>query len=386
MGSPNWRSALLCVAFVACAPPSDDSVGDGSGEPAEDERPIVEAVTLDTTSFDEFIELVGETSAIRAASVTPATPGRILSLDLTEGEPVEEGTTVLRVDASVDAAQVDQLRAQLRAIETDIERAERLVSRGIGTRAELETLEAQRDVLEQSVRQVRTGIGLSTTRAPISGIVVDTYAEPGEYASPGQPVARILDLDTIVVEVGLPERDIVHVHEGMDVDVHVLATDQWRRGTLERIGEEANRSNRRFPLEVHVDNTDSDLRAGMRARVVIPRASYDGVVVVPRDAVLQGLDGEEVFVVATDDEAGTVAERRRLHTRADRAGYVLVHDGVSAGEQLIVRGHRGVVNAEPIRVIDSGACCDERFTRQVAGTSDSRDGDAPMPPETGGAE
>lgn len=386
MGSPNWRGALLCVALVACAPPASEDAGEGSGEAVEDERPIVEAVTLDTTQFEEFIELVGETSAVRAASVTPATPGRILSLDLVEGEPIEEGTTVLRVDASVDAAQVDQLRAQLRAVETEIERAERLVSRGIGTQAELDGLESQRDVLEQSIRQVRTGIGLSTTRAPISGIVVQTMAEPGEYASPGQPVARILDLDTIVVEVGLPERDIAYVREGMPVDVRIEATGRWLQGTLERIGEEANRSNRRFPLEIHLDNADGAIRAGMRARAVIPRASYDGVVVVPRDAVLQGLDGEEVFVVGEDGSGETVAERRRLHTRADRAGYVLVHDGVSAGDRLVVRGHRGVVDTEPIRVIDAGVCCDERFSRQLGLRADPTDSATPPVPGAGGGE
>ena len=68
MGSIFSRIAFACALIAACAPPAETVDGEGSGEAVEDERPIVEAVTLDTTDFEEFIDLVGVTSAIRSAA------------------------------------------------------------------------------------------------------------------------------------------------------------------------------------------------------------------------------------------------------------------------------------------------------------------------------
>ena len=346
--------AVVTVGALACTPPgAPEEEGEGSGA-EETPAALVETVTLDTADFREMIELNGETSAIRAANVTPEIPGRITSFELEEGQFVEAGVDVLRVDSSLTRSQIDQLEIQRDQLDRDIDRLERLIDRGLANSPELEAIESQRDAIDEQIDGARISVRQARTETPIAGIVTETMAEEGEYASPGQPVARIVDISTIVVEVGLPEREISYVREGMSATVRIEATGQELVGTIERIGIEANTMNRTFPMEVHLDNSEGRLRAGMRATVIIPRQELTAVVVIPRDAVLQAVQGEEVFVVEND-----TAVTRTVELGPGRGRFVVANSGVNAGDVLVVRGHRSVVPGEPLDPIDTGVCCSE---------------------------
>jgi RND family efflux transporter MFP subunit len=368
---------LLCVALTlaaaasACTPPASDEAeaSGGSGSAPEREPTLIETVTLQTTDFAESIELVGETEPIRTANLSAEMPGRITRFDVTEGQEIEAGTSVLRIDTSTQSAAIGQIEAQLRQVEADIERNQRLVERGIGTEATVEQLQTQRVVLQENIAQIRTGVRQGTSNSPISGLVVDTMVEVGEYASPGQPLARIIDISELIVNVGLPEREIAFVREGMPIEVRIEATGERTTGVLTRIGAEANRANRTFPLEITVPNADRALRAGMRASVIIPKRDLPNVLVVPRDAILQGITDPEAYVFE-----GSGVEVRTLTLGPGRGGFVVVESGLSVGDAMVVRGHRGLVPGESVRANDLGACCDTQFqeflgSQSAAGTA-----------------
>jgi RND family efflux transporter MFP subunit len=352
--------SLMAVLAVGCGTAEEEvPASDGSAAEQEVDRTLVEFATLSESVFEESIELVGVTQPIREANIAAEVPGRIIRFDVEEGQLIERGDSVLRLDMATATASIGQLDAQIAQIDQDIARNRALVERGIGTSATVEQLEAQRRVVEENIRQIRTNIRQGSSTAPISGIVTQTMAEPGEYASPGQPLARIVDISTIRVFVGLPEREISYVHPGMRVAVRIEATGEALTGTLHQIAIEANPANRTFPLEIRLDNAAGSLRAGMRASVVIPKDRIDDAVVIPRDAILQGIDGPEALVLSS----GGSVEVRELTIGPGRGSFVVAMTGLQVGDQLIVRGHRGLVPGEPVEPIDVGACCSEQFSR-----------------------
>jgi RND family efflux transporter MFP subunit len=181
-------------------------------------------------------------------------------------------------------------------------------------------------------------------------------AEEGEYASPGQPLARIIDISSLIVRVGLPEREITYVAEGMPITVRIEATGEVLQGRLTRIAAEANRSSRTFPLEITIDNASRRLRAGMRASVIISKREIAAALVVPRDAILQGISSPEAYVYD-----GSGVEVRELSLGPGRGGFVVVESGLTAGDAMVVRGHRGLVPGESVRANPLGECCAEQF-------------------------
>jgi len=124
---------------------------------------------------------------------------------------------------------------------------------------------------------------------------------------------------------------------------------------LHRVAVEANPKNRTFPLELHIPNPDSEFRAGMRVTVVLEKDRFDNVIAIPRDAILQAVEGPEAMVV---DKDGTEAKSRPLKLGPGFGSYVVVTDGLAVGDALIVRGHRSIVQGEPVQLVgESKSCC-----------------------------
>lgn len=352
---------VLATALLACdAPPAEQAATPSA--PVEAPLPLAETVLLNTTPFRDVIALNGETMPVRQAMVSSEMAGRVSRFLLEEGQAIEAGTLVMRVSTTMLGPEREQLETMRAQLDVDIARQEQLIERGLGTTADLQRLQTEAQLTRQRIAAIDTQVGTARTTAPIDGVVVQTMIEEGEFVGPGTPVARIIDIDTLHVMVGLPEHEIRYVREGMTIDVHVAALDVQVTGTLTDIGLEADRASRAFPLEITIDNTDRALRAGMRATVLIPRAEHDSALLIPRDAILQGIDGEEAFVF----EDGR-AVLRALETGAGRGGYVMVTDGLAAGERLVVRGQQLLVTGEPIESVDQGACCAEQFERYLAG-------------------
>lgn len=362
----------VCAVGACAAPESVEGNAEGSGstganaDVALERVANVEIVRVTTAPFSDYLELVGETDPVRSAFVSSELPGRIEELNLVEGERVESGATVLRVNTATQATQLDQIQTQRELVELEIDRNERLMERGLGNQATLDQLNNQLEQLDDAENSVRVGLRQATTRAPIAGIVVDRMAEPGELASPGVPVARIVDIDTIVVTIGVPEREIARLDEGMNVDVVFPASGEHRSGRVHRIAVEANRANRTFATEIHIENADHSIRAGMRARVQIPRESRSEAILIPRDAMIEGLNGPEVVVAD-----GEFARVRNVVVGPGRAGFVVVDSGLTAGDRLVVRGHRTVVNGERVLVADLGSCCADQIARALGSAEGS---------------
>ena len=357
---PRRTLPLLASLFVATASCGGDTEPGPEAEAREPVRPLVETVTLQRAAFQERLTLTGVTDPVRTAVLTAEVPGRIVALDVEEGQPVQQGDRVLRVDTSTTASQRAQLETQAASVERDLERARRLLGEGIGTQAQVDALETQRAVIADQIDALDVSLAQARTRAPISGVVTTKSAEVGEFANPGTPLARIVDISTIIVKVGLPERDISFVRAGMEIPVTVVATGQELMGTLTRIGVEAHPASRTFPVEVSLDNASGALRAGMRAIVDIPKRDYRDAVVIPRDAVLQGIEGTEVLIVVGDR-----VERRDVTLGAGRGNFVVVESGLDGTESLVVRGHRLLVPGESVRTVDTGQCCSEQLVRAL---------------------
>lgn len=357
--------------------------------PADEERvALVEVASLESVSLRELLKLQGETEALRDAHLTPLIPGQITFMPLEEGQEILDASAltpaqidahkkehpdavftsdvVLRTDTRTYRAQQAQLRAQREQVRKDADRTRKLIEKGLGTDATLEQLATQQQVIKASVDQIQVAVDQADVKPPIPGVVVEKFLEPLELGSPGVPVVKIVDISTIVVKVGLPERFIMLAHEGMTLPVVIEATGEVYQAVLKRIGVQANVKNRTFPLELYIPNPHRTLRAGMRATVQIDKTRLKDVVAIPRDAVLPAVSGNEVMVVETlpppagsppDTKPQQVAVARRVQLGIGFRDYIVVNDGLKPSDRLIVRGHRAVVQGEPVKITAQTPCC-----------------------------
>lgn len=377
----TFRFAALSSLVLALGCSSESGETDGAAEAngaAESSSPVavVETMTLETTGFIEYIDLSGTTEPIRSATISAEVGGRITEYNLVEGDEVKKGATLVRVDAAQAGAQAAQLKAQLDQLDTEIARNERLLERGLSSQQQLDQMRSQRAELYQSRRSVSIGIGNARVRAPFDATVLDESSELGEFASQGTALARIGDLTTIKVMVGLPEREITFVKPGDNAEVTVPSLGRTFTGKIVRIGHESDRRNRTFPIEVHIDNSDGLLRSGMRAEVLLQKALIENAIAVPRDVLRQGSAGFEAVVINEDR-----VEVRPVTVGTAHARFIVVHTGLKVGDELVIRGQRDLISGEAVRAANQGTCCHTQIsdarTRAGLQSSDAQEVEAP---------
>lgn len=350
--------AVLAVAGALMA-----GCGEADGMQAEESsesavRTVnVEVVEVRPRDFIHFIRVVGTVEAERDVTVAAEEGGVVESLNVERGEAVSVGETLLKIDDAVLRAQLDQAESQAALAEETWERQRRLWERdSVGT--ELQYLQARYNAESQAAqaRVLRERVSRTAVRSPIAGVLDARLVEVGTMVSPGTPVAQVLDVDTVKVVAGIPERHAADVEAGAGVRVNVDALGgREYQGRIDFVGAAVNRDNRTFEVEIEVPNPGLGIKPGMVADVQIARRSIEGALAVPRHAVLRRESGYVVYV-ARETDGGWQAEARAVTLGVSRGAEVVVTEGLEAGESVVTVGQQRLADGDMLRVtIDSVA-------------------------------
>jgi RND family efflux transporter MFP subunit len=195
----------------------------------------------------------------------------------------------------------------------------------------------------------------TVVRAPFAGVLDERHVDVGAMVSPGDAIARLVDLNPIKVAAGVPERYARNVSVGDEamVEFEVLDTQPYA-ARIRYVGSTVDPQNRTFRIEVELANPGRLIKPQMVANMAVTRRAVSDAIVVPQDVLVRVESGYVVFVVA--ERGGVrVAEARPVTLGPARRNLVVIEDGVRAGEQLIVVGHRSVADGDRVNVVQRGA-------------------------------
>jgi RND family efflux transporter MFP subunit len=260
---------------------------------------------------------------------------------------------IVELDADVLRAQVAEARAAADLAREQFERQRQLWDvEQIGS--EIAFLQAKANAEGAAARLATLEARLERTqiRAPVAGVFDTKFVEVGEMALPGMPVARLVSTGRMKVAAGVPERDALAVGRGEPVIVTFDALpDREFEGRINYVGARVDSVNRTVPIEVELDNPGGRIKAGMVANVRVARAQLLNVVVVPQQVVLRTEGGYEAFVVV--DEGGRlVAQSRAVVLGPSYGDRVVVRDGLTPGDRLVVVGQHQVNDGSVVRLVN----------------------------------
>jgi RND family efflux transporter MFP subunit len=360
-------SLLFTCGLWGCEPPASDA--SPSGEDAEAKAsqsdPIpVETLTVQSQRFTELIDVPATAEPLEEVTVAAEAGGRVLTAPFEEGDEIRAGARLLRVDTELDSARIDLLESQLEAAQREYERTKNLKDKGLATPAQLDQAEDALDNARLSLEQAKIGASKGGVQSPVSGVVLTKHVKKGEFASPGQPIATIIQYDKLIVRGQVPESRISYVKVGDTVQVEFPARDIRLEGKLTHRALTGSPRTGTYAVEVTVDNADLEILPGMSARLKVVKKQWDEAVMVPREAILQGFARSEAMVMPQIDhkeldknkEPVGEVELRVVELGPSDGPNVIITSGIAAGDRLIVRGHRGLVNgvlARQVRHFDS---------------------------------
>ncbi|MFK8112558.1 MAG: efflux RND transporter periplasmic adaptor subunit [Rubripirellula sp.] len=198
-------------------------------------------------------------------------------------------------------------------------------------------------VQEQIVAGLKDRLVKYTIKSPFKGYVATEFTEAGAWVRQGDPVADVVEIDPVEVEVFVPEASIRFVKLGALCNVQVEAfPDQSFAGKVDQIIPMADSRSRTFPVRILVDNPPKDsvhaLLPGMLARVEMPTGTSQTRMLVPKDALK--LNGSSTTLLkAEGDKAAIVPVRTGPAMGSWISVESLVPGGLKVGDEVVTRGN-----------------------------------------------
>ncbi|MBN2416412.1 efflux RND transporter periplasmic adaptor subunit [bacterium] len=336
----------------------------GTDDQAEKQVPVaVSTVTLGDVT--QSLHFMGDIKAEFEVNVFSKIPDRIETYYIDEGDFVKKGDPIADIAAVTVEQSVRQAEAGLaaaRAQETNLAseyaRAKKLFSEDAMSQQQFDAVQTQYEAVSAQVTQASAALksaksyfGDATVTAPISGIIGKRYLEAGDMAAPSLPVASVVQMDRVKIEIEVTERDLGKLSPGQEAAISVRSyPDETFSGRLVKISPVLDPMTRMATAEIIIPNRDHKLKPGMFAEAVVTTGVLDDVIVLPRHAVIesttmQTVEGQDVvgkdyyvYVVADSNRA----ERRRLTLAYVNHNCVAVSDGVTLGERFVVRGQNNL--------------------------------------------
>ena len=310
-------------------------------------------VTVKPTLLASYVPLTGSVRAVDSATVKAKVAGELRSLSVREGMAVNKGDIIGQIDTTDYELRIQERQAQLRQAEAQLLTAQRnadanqqLVARGFisenssaNTVSALDAAKAARDTVRFQLDQALKALGDTRLIAPISGMVAERYALPGEKLSPDNKVLSIVSTEKLEAELAVPAQDLVGIQIGQRLDLHVEGVDTAQAAKVLRINPATSGSSRNVMVYLQLEGPTSKLRIGAFVQGLLPLQSKGQVLAVPLNAVRDQGGRQAVWVV----RQGKLEEQLvRTGIRDDRAkapngalGMIQILEGLNEGDAVI---------------------------------------------------
>src|SRR2546427_2920035 len=218
-----WVVAALAIAAGACRKSKGggrDPAGGAGGAPM---GMPVEVVLAGADTVRDEISATGQIEAVQSIDLRPEVEGRIVDILIREGQEVDLGTPLFKVDDAQLKAQVAQLEAQRDLAQQALARAKDLAQQNASSAADLEKAEAEARSAQAQYDLQRIRLERTTVRAPFAGVVGQRYVSLGDYVTNTTKLASLHTVNPQRAAFQVPERFARQLRPGQQVSFRVAA-------------------------------------------------------------------------------------------------------------------------------------------------------------------
>jgi membrane fusion protein, multidrug efflux system len=302
----------------------------------------VVTVEVERTGDTGEVAVPGVVQARRQAALSARIPASVTELPYREGQRVESGAVVVRLDDAALRAAVAAAEAGLKASEADLERTKTLLEKNAATPRELEQMTAAVAGARAQVTGARDNLSYAVLRAPFAGRIASRRVNLGDVVNPGMPLVEIEGQGGLEIQATVESGTAAALRPGSRIKARVDGQGGPLDATITAVAPSGDATTHRFEVKADLPAAPG-LRAGLFARLLVPGLAATPRLTVPAAAVFErgGLTG--LFVV----EDGTA--RLRWVAAGAREGDTLeIRAGVEEGEPVVL-GPEGLVDGAPVK-------------------------------------
>jgi len=348
---PNLHSSsallagLLTLFFVAGCGPSEGKVATKNDQ-SQPKSVQVSVITIEPTPIKDALLLPGETEAWQDVRLASETDGVVEWIDPREGQAVKEGQLIATIEVSALKAALDHAQASFDLADKLYQRRKLLSERNVIAKEELDRSLNERTLALSNLRRAKVEYKRGFLHSPINGLVNHLHVDVGEFVDRGNPVADLVNVDRIKINVNVPELDVRYLRVGQKTMVSIDAFPGRRlTGSIDFVAYKADPATKTFQVRVLIQNPDRQIRPGMIARVAFLRRIIPDALVVPLFALVDK-GGERIIFVEKDG----IAYARNVSIGIIEGDRIQITEGLEAGDHVIVSGQAEVEEGMQVQV------------------------------------
>ena len=349
------RITVLMLFLTACFFP-----GLSLAQPPD--APVVVSAVVER-EVKRPLRLVGATFPARKSTISSEVEGVVGKMNAEEGQYVKKGETLAEIKNDKIRFALERLKnerkealARAELSEKDFARMEELYDKGIISDGDFDRARTQRESgqagllsLESRIEIAEYDLAASRIAAPFNGYVTKHHTEAGQWLGLGDKVVSFVDIDTIEVMAGVPERYIDEISEGMEVEVILPSHNRLTiSAEISSVIPDADPRAVSFPIRVVLENPDHTIKSSASAVIMVRIGETEKIKLVPKDSIVRSPQGSMVFAVREGLAHPVPVEEKGWYE-----SFTHVEGAISVGESVVIRGNERLRPMQKVRITDT---------------------------------
>ena len=290
-------------------------------------------MVVSPTRLDDLVNTNGTILPNEEVEIRSEISGRIVTLNIKEGDFVKKGTTLLHINDEDLQARLRKLGFNKKLAEDNEARQKRLLEKEAISQREYDIAVNSVNTVSADMEDLSAQIQKMTLKAPFDGTIGFRFVSMGSYISPTTKIATLTNTNPAKIEFAIPAKYSSIVRVGSKIDFSVENSEQKFVGTVYAIDPKIDPDTRTLQIRAVAPNPARKLIPGSFARIELVLKSKGSAIMIPTEAIIPEQKGNKVFVV---QHGKATPIKVQLGTRGEKNVEVL--SGLSTGDTLITTG------------------------------------------------
>jgi membrane fusion protein (multidrug efflux system) len=330
--------------------------GEEEDDENQEEAVPVEVLDLGRGRIETVLRFSTNLEAEREVRVVSQASGQlpVVHLLAEEGADVRKGQVLLRLQNDQLRTALERTRGQLAKAQREYDRQtnlheQKLISEQAYTEATYEL-----EQLQLALKDAQRELSYTEVRAPISGTVTERHVSVGNQVTRGQMLFGIVDFDSIVARVYVPEKELWRIRPELEARILAeAARGDVRRGSVDRIAPRVDPKSGTVKVTVAIPRSET-LLPGMYVSVELITDVNEDAVLVPKKALIY--DADQIFVFRLVEGEGDSAgedrvERLLVEARLEDRDHIEVGGSLVEGDHIVIAGQAGLKDDSLVRLV-----------------------------------
>lgn len=328
--------------------------------------PLVRARASEASLQKLILEVRGLTQPNRVVEVRAEISGKVEAIPAVKGTQVQAGDLLCQIALDARQTELNEAIAEEQQARLEFDGVKDLGRQGLHSSINIAKSKAALEASRTRVKRAQLALEKTRIVAPFAGVVSAQPVEMGDFMSPGSVCVSLIEIDPILVEGQVAEKNIGAIQLGDEVEVNLI-TGQQLKGIVSYIAFSPTNETRSYPIEVTISNPAGEVRSGITSEMHVPLGSQQAHLISPASLVLDDQGRMGVRVVGKDN---VVAFYTVTILKESEAGIWV--GGLPAKVRLITVGQEEVFAGQTVRVnlnALSEGHTDAAATPEIAGKS-----------------